>query len=100
MELGILLVLIMIVVFMYKDVKWVVYLIGIIELFLGLIHAVGDKLGVAAINNVINTYLPTSILSVLRRDCSGLVYEVLSWVFIAVLILFLVYLVKYFIRKK
>ena len=38
MDLAVLLILIIIVVLVLKDVKWVTYLIGIVEIFLRLIH--------------------------------------------------------------
>lgn len=93
MDLAVLLILIIIVVLVLKDVKWVTYLIGIVEIFLRLIHYIGDNLKIAS--NFINEYFPTSIFAIIGKYSSGVVYDILSWVLVLFLIWFLIYLVKY-----
>lgn len=95
MDLAVLLILIIIVVLVLKDVKWVTYLIGIVEIFLRLIHYIGDSLKIASLNNFINEYFPTSIFAIIGKYSSGVVYDILSWVLVLFLIWFLIYLVKY-----
>lgn len=100
MELAVLIILVVAVACLYKDVKWIAYLIGIVEIFLRLIHHIGDKLGVIGINSLINQYIPNSIFSILKNNSSGIIYDLLSWVIIGFLVLFLYYLIKYFLKKK
>ena len=95
MDLAVLLILIIIVVLVLKDLKWVTYLIGIVEIFLRLIHYIGDNLKIASLNNFINEYFPTSIFAIIGKYSSGVVYDILSWVLVLFLIWFLIYLVKY-----
>lgn len=95
MDLAVLLILIIIVVLVLKDVKWVTYLIGIVEIFLRLIHYIGDNLKIASLNNFINEYFPTSIFAIIGKYSRGVVYDILSWVLVLFLIWFLIYLVKY-----
>ncbi len=95
MDLAVLLILIIIVDLVLKDVKWVTYLIGIVEIFLRLIHYIGDNLKIASLNNFINEYFPTSIFAIIGKYSSGVVYDILSWVLVLFLIWFLIYLVKY-----
>ena len=95
MDLAVLLILIIIVVLVLKDVKWVTYLFGIVEIFLRLIHYIGDNLKIASLNNFINEYFPTSIFAIIGKYSSGVVYDILSWVLVLFLIWFLIYLVKY-----
>ncbi len=95
MDLAVLLILIIIVVLVLKDVKWVTYLIGIVEIFLRLIHYIGDNLKIVSLNNFINEYFPTSIFAIIGKYSSGVVYDILSWVLVLFLIWFLIYLVKY-----
>ena len=95
MDLAVLIILIIIVVLVLKDVKWVTYLIGIVEIFLRLIHYIGDNLKIVSLNNFINEYFPTSIFAIIGKYSSGVVYDILSWVLVLFLIWFLIYLVKY-----
>ena len=100
MDLAVLLILIIIVVLVLKDVKWVTYLIGIVEIFLRLIHYIGDNLKIASLNNSINEYFPTSIFAIIGKYSSGVVYDILSWVLVLFLIWFLIYLVKYLFGSR
>ena len=96
MDLAVLLILIIIVVLVLKDVKWVTYLIGIVEIFLRLIHYIGDNLKIASLNNFINEYFPTSIFAIIGKYSSGVVYDILSWV----LVLFLIWFLKYLFGSR
>ncbi len=100
MDLAVLLILIIIVVLVLKDVKWVTYLIGIVEIFLRLIHYIGDNLKIASLNNFINEYFPTSIFAIIGKYSSGVVYDILSWILVLFLIWFLIYLVKYLFGSR
>lgn len=100
MDLIIIIVLIGVVAFVYRDVKFLVYLLGTLEVFFRLVHHIGDKLQLIDINPFVDKYIPTSTFAVLSRYTNGVVYEVFSWVLIIIYVMFLVYLVKYLIHKK
>ena len=100
MDLIILLILIVIVVMVYRDVKYLVYLLGILELFFRLVHHIGDTLGINSINNVINKYIPASLFFLFEKYTTGIVYDIISWSLMLAFCAFLYYLVKYLIVKK
>ena len=100
MDLIILLILIVIVIMVYRDVKFLVYLLGTLELLFRLIHHIGDKLGINDINAFINRYIPSSLFSIFEKYTTGIVYEIISWSLILAFGAFLYYLVKYIIVKK
>ena len=100
MDLAVLIILIIVVIVLFKDVKWFVYLMGIIEIFLRIMHYIGDNLGISEINSLIDKYLPDSIFSILGNYTSGIVYQILSWILVIIFIWFLFYLIRYFIKKK
>lgn len=100
MDLAVLVILLVLVIVLFRDVKWCVYLIGIVEIFFRILHYIGDHLGVYELNLLINNYLPDSIFSVLARYSSGIIYDALSWLLVGCFCVFLFYLIKYFFRKK
>ena len=99
MDLIIILVLIAIICFFFRDYKHAVYFIGIIEILFRVIHFIGDHLGVKDVNKVINEYVPDSLFSVLAHYSSGLLYEILMWLLVAMFISLEVYLVRYFFKR-
>lgn len=100
MDLAVLIILIVVVVILLKDIKWVTYLIGILEIFLRLVHYIGDKLGISEINDFINRIFPTSLFGLLSNYTSGIVYEIFSWILVVFLVWFLIYLLNYLFKGK
>ncbi len=100
MDLAVLLILVILVVILFKDIKFLVYLIGIIEIFFRIVHYIGDHLGIGELNSLINNYLPSSIFNIIDKYSSGIIYDILSWVLVGAFIAFLYYLIRYFIKKK
>ncbi len=100
MELIIILILIGIVIFVYKDYHFIVYLLGTLEIFFRLIHYIGDHIKFININSFVNRYIPTSLFDVVSKYTSGIVEILASWLLVVVFIFLLVYLVKYLFKIK
>lgn len=100
MDLVIFLILIVLVVIVFRDVKFVVYLIGILEIFFRIVHYLGDNLPFININPFVNKYIPDSVFDIVNAYTIGIVQDIFSWVLVVIFIMFLAYLVKYFFKKK
>ena len=100
MDLIIFLLLVAVVVFLLRDIKWVTYLIGIVEIFLRLVNYIANHLGIPEIADFVNTNLPGSIFDILAKYSSGLFYDVLSWILVVFLVWFLIYLVNYLFSAR
>ena len=98
--LIIIVVAIVIVALFFKDFKSVVYFLGIIEIFLRLIHRIASLIKVNSFNNFLNKYIPTSLESVINTYSSGILNTVLIWILILLFILFEWYLIQYWLKKK
>lgn len=99
MDLIILVVLIGLIIFFYKKFRNVIYFLGIVEIFFRITHTVGDMIGIDAVNNTINRFIPDSILSIFDKYSSGLLYNIIVWIFIILFIIFEYYLIKGFFKK-
>lgn len=100
MDLAIFVILLIVVLILFKDVKWMVYLVGILEIFFQIVHYIGDHLGIIELNSFINNYIPSSTFAVLGKYSNGIVYDILSWLLVLIFIWFLIYLVRYFFKKR
>lgn len=100
MDLAIVVILIIVVILVFKDIKWVTYLLGIVEIFLRIVHWIGDNLQVPDLNRFINNYLPDSLFSMIGQYVSGTLEIILDWILLGFFIFFLIYLVRYFFNKK
>lgn len=100
MDLIILLLLIVIVVFVFRDFTAFVYSLGIIEIFLRIIHFVANHLGIAELSRWINTNFPSSIFSILAKYSTGLFYDILCWFLVICFAILEFHLIRYFMKRR
>ncbi len=100
MDLAVIIVLLVLVIVLLKDIKWVTYLIGILEIFFRLSHYIGDNLGIPELESFVDRTIPSSLFSVISNYTSGTLCTVLCWVVVIFLVWFLIYLIKYLIKRK
>ena len=100
MDLIVFIILLVIVIAIYRDLKFVVYYLGILEIFFRLAHYIGDNISFINLNSFVNSYIPTSILSMIDKYSSGIINDIISWSLVICFIIFLYYLIKYFFKKK
>lgn len=99
MDLIILLVLIAIVIFFFKDFTAFVYLLGIIELFLRIVNFIANNIGIKELADWINSNFPNSIFAILDKYADGLLYDVFCWLLVMCFCVLLFNLVKYLIKR-
>ncbi len=98
--LIVLVVSIIIVALFFKDFKSVVYFLGIIEIFLRLLHRIADLVTIKIVDSFITNNVPSSIEAIIDYYSSGILNTVLIWVLILLFIFFEWYLVKFWLSKK
>ena len=100
MDLIIILVLIIITIIFFRRFSNVVYIICIIDIFLRIISKIEVLLGIKEISNLVNRYLPDSLLAVINSYSSGIINTILVWLYVGIYVIFLYYVVCTFFRKK
>ena len=100
MDLIILLVIVALVIFFFKDFTSFVYGIGIIELFFKLVHLMSEHIGSSDFSLWVNKNFPVSIEAILAKYSSGLLYDVFCWLLIICYLILLFNLIKYVVKRK
>lgn len=100
MDLVILIVILTIVVVVFKKFSSFVYFMVIVDLFLRILTQLGISLGIYEINHFISTYIPSSIPTILSKYSSGIFLTVLMWGYLVMYVIFEVYIIKSFMKKK
>ena len=100
MDLIILVIIIGLIIFFYKKFRNVIYFLGIVEIFFRIVHVVGDLIGIKVINDAINSFIPESILSIFAKYSSGLLYDIIVWIFVVLFVIFEYYLIRGFFSKS
>lgn len=99
-DLVVLVVLILIVVMYFRRFSSFVYLIAIIDIFLRILTFIKNNIPLPDVAAVIDKYIPESILNIAANYTSGILYDIISWAFVIIIIIFEGYIIKFFIKKK
>lgn len=99
MDLIILLVLMAIIIFFFKDFTAFVYFLGIVEIFLRIVNFIANNIGVNELSSWMNNNFPNSIFSILAKYSNGLLYDVLCWLLVFCFCILLFNLIKYLIKR-
>lgn len=100
MDLVILVILIGIVVFFFKQFSSFVYFMAIIDLFFRLFHMIATNLKIIEFTNFVNKYIPVSIPGVINNYSTGILNTLLIWGYIILMFIFEFYIIRTFLRKK
>ena len=101
-DLIVLIILIIVVLMFFKRFSSFVFLMAIVEITLRILTFIKDNIGVKDIRNIISKYLPENMFAIINRytENGSLFNVILKWAFVIIMIFFLVYIIKIFIKKK
>lgn len=100
MEIAVLLVLLIVIVLVFKSFDSLVYFICVSDIFLRLINYISSHVGISELKAFVIKYFPTSLVNIITKYSSGVLTTVLIWALVAVYCVFVVLVVKNFLRKK
>lgn len=100
MDLIIIALLIILTIVFFKRFSNVVYVICIVDIFLRILNRLDILLGIPEFSNLVNKYFHDSLLHIINSYSSGIIYTILSWILLAIYIVFLFYVIGTFFRKK
>ncbi len=99
MSLIILLVVLVLILVVCRNFASFLYAFAISDIVLRIIAFINSQLNVASVNNILNKF-PNSIEAMIAADSSGVIYTVLMWIYVALYMVFVSYLIPTFFRKR
>lgn len=95
-----LLILIIIVCFYYRNFYKIVNAVAIIDIFLRIFHFVIFNVEIRGISEHIEKYLPDSVPTIIESNTSGLLSSILVWLYVINMTVFLIYIIRLFFTRK
>lgn len=77
-----------------------VYAVAIIDIFLRLINYISANIGIKGFYKWVKAIFPKSIPSLLDNYMDGIVLTVFIWIYVVLMVAFLFYVIRAFLRKK
>ena len=88
------------VVMFFKRFSSFVFLMAIIDIGLRILTFIKNNIGLSDVSALIGKYVPENIFSIINRYSSGVFNTILKWAFVIIMMFFLSYIIKIFIKKK
>ena len=100
MDAIILIILILIVCFYFRNFYKIVNAIAIIDIFLRLFSYIIRNVEIKGISEYVEKYLPESVPAIIESYTDGLICNVLVWLYVIIMGIFLFYTIRHFFRSK
>ena len=100
MDAIIIIAIIAVVAFYFRRVDKVVMGVAIVDIFLRIFRYLVVNIEIKGISEHIEKYLPSSIPDIIGNYTSDVLYDILIWIYVIVMAVFLGYTIRYFIKKK
>ena len=98
MDIVIIFVILLIVALVFKRVSNVIIFFGLIDIFLRILDYIGKHTS-SDINNFINKIFPDSIPAIINKYSTGVLEDILMWVYVGLMILFLYYVFRMLLHR-
>ncbi len=99
-DLVVLIVAIVIIVIYSKRFQTYIFGFGMIDILFRILNIINGFIPVKEIRVFIDTYIPASVPSVINHYTKGIFNTVLIWIYVIVMIIFLYYIVRVFVKRK
>lgn len=100
MDAIVLIILIIVVCFYFRSFYKIVNAIAIVDIFLRIFYFIINNIEIKGISKYVEKYLPASIPSIIESYTDGLICNILIWLYVIIMGIFLFYTIKYFFKRK
>lgn len=84
----------------FRKFSKTVYAVAIIDIFLRLLSYISTNIGIPGFNTWVNSLFPESIPGLLDNYMSGIFLTIFTWSYVFIMVVFLFYVIRTFIRKR
>ncbi|MBR6690386.1 MAG: hypothetical protein IKL65_03555 [Bacilli bacterium] len=84
----------------FRRISKTVYAVAIIDIFLRLLNYISANIGIKGFHKWVSAVFPASLPDLLDNYMSGVVLTVFVWIYVGLMVIFLFYIVRAFLRKK
>ena len=99
-DLIIVTVLIIVSFAWFRRFSKMVYAVAIMDILFRLIHYISKNIGIPGFNGWVKAIFPKSIPALLSNYMRGTLLAVFEWIYVGLMVVFLFYIIRTFLRKK
>lgn len=84
----------------FRRFSKMVYAVAIIDIFLRLLNYISANIGIPGFYSWAKSIFPASMPSLLDTYMNGILLTIFIWIYVFLMVVFLFYIIRTFIRKK
>ena len=84
----------------FRKFSKLVYAVAIIDIFLRLLNYISVNIPINGFHKWASTIFPESIPTLLSNYMNGIVLTIFTWVYVVLMVAFLFYIIRAFLRKR
>lgn len=84
----------------FRRFSKMVYAVAIIDIFLRLLNYISLNIGINGFHKWVSAIFPESIPGLLDNYMNGIVLTIFEWIYVVLMVVFLFYIVRAFLRKR
>lgn len=101
MEIVIMMAIIGAIVFFFKRTfSGFVYTVAMVDIFLRILAFVKAQLFGGDFLIFLNKWFPVSVPAMINKYTDGILYTILLWIYVGIMVIFLFYTIRIFLKKK
>lgn len=98
---GIILIIVLLIVcFYFRNFYKIVNAVAIIDIFLRIFYYVINNVEINGISSYIEEYLPKSVPTIIESYTDGLFCNILIWIYVIIMGIFLFYTIRNFFKSR
>ena len=101
-DLIVFVLLIIAVIYFFRRFSSFVYLVCSLDIIYRLLHFLANNIKVPELSNLINKYIPSSVLDLLSHyvGTEGILYLIIMWAIFILYCIFVFYVIRILVRRK
>ncbi len=99
-DLIIIIALLVFVIIYSKKFQNYIFGVATIDVFFRVLSFLKNNIPISGIKGQISKYVPESIPSIINKYTDGTISELLIWTYVIIIIIFLCFIAKIFIKRK
>ena len=99
-DIIILVIIILGIVMYFRNFSSFVFIVAITDILLRILSFLKQNIGLNDLKTFLNKYFPDSIFGIIDKYTKGDINVILKWLFVIIMIFFLYYIIKTWLKKK
>ena len=99
-DLVVLILLIIGIVMYSRHFSSFVFIVAIIDVLLRILYFIRTHVGLPDFNKFVSRYFPESMFGLIDKYTRGDINIILKWIFVVLMIFFLYYIIRIWLKKK